>query len=454
MKKIIMLIMAFMLCFGIGFANAESGINFGDITEVNGSDLTQNYIYADYDYSLNETEFTEFDMILFKVNYMYNGEYVNILEYTYGLVEPLGNLFYSNIEYINFNDGLTPLVSSFNEIDYDGSISQDFGLVAENESMVYEIFSENLKMVSVSGYRIIELTSLDNLTGAEFDSMSVDGEDALVNLYVIEDDGNLKEFTLGGWNVTDLKNLKMIFEGSEPLVFDAGVSDYLMINQTIAVGYENNYSISMYYARSLLGDYPDNKVLWAFNTTNLWSGDYEIITHIFFGENGEYTTEARYYSLTSDIDAPTISIIDSPDDNAVITDNYIDVQVEYDYSSYINEGWNFEKIIIYATDEELNYVNHLAYEHVDYLSDDLNNITRLYLDEGTYIYNVYIELWNDDLEIERNFRSDYQTINIEAEEAEMTTNLDTENQLINLITIFLILGMIYFLYDKIFKGKK
>jgi len=453
MKKIIMLIMAFMLCFGIGFANAESEINFGDITEVNGSDLTQNYIYADYDYSLNETEFTEFDMILLELNYMYDDEYVNILEYTYGLVEP--NLFYSDSEYINSDDDLTPLIFSFNEeIGYDSYISQDFGLVAENESMVYEIFSENFASASVSGYRIIELTSLDNLTGAEFESMSLNGEDALEDLYVIEDDGDLKQFTLGGWNVTDFKNLKMIFEGSEPLVFEARDGDYLEIDQTIAVGYGNNYSVNVYCSRSLLGDYPDNKVLWAFNTTNLWSGDYEIITHIFFGENGEYTTEARYYSLTSDIDAPTISIIDSPDDNAVITDNYIDVQVEYDYSSYLNEGWNFEKIIIYATDEELNYVNHLAYEHVDDLSDDLNNITRLYLDEGTYIYNVYVELWNDDLEIDRDFRSDYQTINIEAEEAEMTTNLDTENQLINLITIFLILGMIYFLYDKIFKGKK
>ena len=453
MKKIIMLIMVFMLCFGIGFANAESGINFGDITEVNGSDLTQNYIYADYDYSLNETESAEFDIILLELNYMYDDEYVSILEYTYGLVEPWGNLFYSNSEYINFNDGLTPLVSSFNEIDYDGSISQDFGLVAENESMVYEIFSENLASASVSGYRIIELTSLDNLTGAEFDSMSVDGEDALVNLYVIEDDGNLKEFTLGGWNVTDLKNLKMIFEGSEPLVFDAGVSDYLMINQTIAIGYGNNYSISMYYTRSLLGDYPDNKVLWAFNTTNLWSGDYELKINVFCSDS-LYTTESRYYTLTSDIVKPVITIIDSPVDDATITDNYIDVQVEYDYSSYLNEGWNFEKIIIYATDEELNYVNHLAYEHIDYFSYDLNNITRLYLGEGTYIYNVYVELYNADLNIIRHFRTDYQTINIEAEEAEMTTNLDTENQLINLITIFLILGMIYFLYDKIFKGKK
>ena len=139
MKKIIMLIMAFMLCFGIGFANAESEINFGDITEVNGSDLTQNYIYANYDHSLNETESAEFDMILFEVNYMYNGEYVNILEYTYGLVEPRGNLFYSDSEYVNSDDDLTPLIFSFNEeIGYDSYISQDFGLVAENESMVYE----------------------------------------------------------------------------------------------------------------------------------------------------------------------------------------------------------------------------------------------------------------------------------------------------------------------------
>jgi len=118
----------------------------------------------------------------------------------------------------------------------------------------------------------------------------------LEDLYVIEDDGDLKQFTLGGWNVTDFKNLKMIFEGSEPLVFEARDGDYLEIDQTIAVGYGNNYSVNVYCSRSLLGDYPDNKVLWAFNTTNLWSGDYEIITHIFFGENGEYTTEARYYS--------------------------------------------------------------------------------------------------------------------------------------------------------------
>jgi len=467
-KKIILFMVMFSLSFM--FASAESGIDFGDGTEVDDSSLSQNFIYVDYDYSLNETE--NFEIAYFELAYKFEGEFIHIPDYMYR-IDNDNHLFWNDQEFRNEDSSLTPLVTKFDGDNYSSSISKDFGLIPENSSMNYKVWIKNLADTTIKGYSIFEMNSLSNFTGNEFSSMNMFNVDfptgfpILDYLYVIEDDGDLKKFTEGGWNVTDLKTLKMTINVGDPLLsFEAGSESYTEVNGTIAVGYGNNYSVDVYYSRSLLGSFPDNKVLWAFNISSLWSGEYRYRMDLGFCPDSEgvcdfgsynvteleahtYHSEWRDLNLTSDIDMPDISIISSPENNAEITDNYINVEIDYDYSSYLSNGWSLVNYIIYAEDENEDYVNHQVYGSD--LSSKYNNITTLYLDDGTYTYYVFLDLYNENLDITRDFRTNYKTINIVPE---ITYNLDTENQLINLITIILIIGLVFFLYEKVFKGKK
>lgn len=138
----------------------------------------------------------------------------------------------------------------------------DLGTVYGGDIITYTSWCKNQANVGIDSYPVTTIISNSGYdwTGQELTSVNFKDSNGaweiLSMLYVVQDDGSLRLFTLGGWSVADKTTLKLVFEnspGALPYNYPVGAQSWNEITiktaQGIAPGY---YSVKLCQLDNLL----------------------------------------------------------------------------------------------------------------------------------------------------------------------------------------------------------
>jgi len=159
----------------------------------------------------------------------------------------------------------SPMVMKFDGEEYTATAVKDFGIVYGGENINYKVWSKNLADVDIDSYPVMMIISDDDWVGQELASVDfTDGNGGpfpiLDMLYVVEDSGNLVKFTDGGWIVSNLKELKLVFDNTgtgvaQKYTHTSGVESWNEITITTSQGIApGDYSVKLCHLDDLQGD--------------------------------------------------------------------------------------------------------------------------------------------------------------------------------------------------------
>ena len=171
----------------------------------------------------------------------------------------------------------SPMAMSADGTTYGGSQTLNFTNTHGGETFSYKVWSKNQGNINVSSYPIMTIitTITEGWTGEEFTSVYFqdanynDGGGAILDqgleilplLYVVEDDGELSNFTAGTWvtdgSVADLKELRLVFKsGNLPITYIPEVVSWNNITITTALTIApDNYTIKLCHIDDLATGY-------------------------------------------------------------------------------------------------------------------------------------------------------------------------------------------------------